>query len=267
MKNRPHFLMCKPDYFKIAYEINPWMNINVPADIVRAKEQWEAIYNTILSLGVKVSLIEPVEGLPDLVFTANAGLVHGKKVILSHFKYPERQPEERYFEKWFSNHDYTCYKLPKGVHFEGEGDAVYYKDILLLGHGFRTELSSHTHIGDITGKAYKSLRLINPHYYHLDTCLLFIEALDLIIYYPGAFDYEGIEIIEGLPSRTLRIYEEDAGLFACNSVCSGTKLLLYKSTERLADKLNELGLEIIPLDTSEFMKSGGSVRCMVLRLT
>lgn len=266
MKKESHFLMCKPDFFTIAYEINPWMKINNPADTEKAKEHWEILYNVIRGLGARVSLVEPVKGLPDMVFTANAGLIYGGEVILSHFKHKERHGEERYFEKWFSMQGYTCHKLPNGNNFEGEGDAVYYKDMILLGYGFRTDLSSHYYIGQITGREFKSLKLINPHYYHLDTCLLFIEELDLIIYYPGAFDYEGIDIIEGLPSRTLRVYEDDAALFVCNAVCLGTNLLLYKCTDILALKLKEYGLNIVTVDTSEFMKSGGSVRCMVLGL-
>ncbi|MBI5192313.1 MAG: amidinotransferase [Nitrospirae bacterium] len=266
MKTKQKFLMCRPDYFTIAYEINPWMSVKNPADTKMSVRHWEILYNTLCSLGADVSLVEPVEGLPDMVFTANAGLVDGKKVILSHFKYKERQGEERHFERWFHNSGYECHRLPRGIYFEGEGDAVFYKDMVLLGHGFRTDLKSHSYVGEITGREFKSLKLINPHYYHLDTCLLYIKSPDIIIYYPGAFDYEGIEIIEGLPSRTFRIYEDDAGLFVCNSVCVGSNLILDKLTDRLADKLNEFGVKIISVDTSEFMKSGGSVRCMVLGL-
>lgn len=258
--------MCKPDYFKIVYEINPWMDINNPADTIKAKKHWEVLYNILRGAGARVSLIEPEEGLPDMVFTANAGLVSDDQVILSHFMHNERQGEEDHFERWFSAHGYKCHKLPRGIPFEGEGDTVFYKDIMLLGYGFRSDLRSHSFIGEITGRDYRSLRLVNAHYYHLDTCLLFIKELDLIIYYPGAFDYESIEIIEGLPSRTLRIYEDDAGLFVCNSVCLGMKLILYKCTDVLAVKLKEYGLDIVSIDTSEFMKSGGSVRCLVLRL-
>lgn len=266
MNKKQKFLMCRPDYFTIAYEINPWMSVNNPADTKMAIRHWEILYKTLCSLGAVVSLVEPVEGLPDMVFTANAGLVYGKKVILSHFMHPERQGEEKHYDRWFHDNGYECHKLPRGIHFEGEGDAVFYKDIVLLGHGFRTDLKSHSYIGDITERDFKSLKLINPHYYHLDTCLLYLKEPDIIIYYPGAFNYEGIEIIEGLSSRTLRIYEDDAGLFVCNSVCIGSNLILNKCTDRLADTLSDSGIKIIQVDTSEFMKSGGSVRCMVLGL-
>lgn len=263
----PHILMCRPSYYTIAYEINPWMDINNPSDPVKSNLQWESLYNVIRRLGAEISLIEPVERLPDMVFTANAGLVNRDKVILGHFRHRERQGEERHYEKWFSDHGYNCHTLPVDLSFEGEGDTVFYKDITLLGYGFRTDIKSHPHIGEITGREYKSLKLIDPHFYHLDTCLLYIGQIDLIIYYPEAFHPESIEQIEGLQSNKLKIYREDAWSFVCNSVCIGTNLLFYKCSDILAREFKGYGLNIIPVDISEFMKSGGSIRCMVLRLS
>ena len=259
--------MCRPSYYTIAYEINPWMDINNPADSVKAHTQWETLYNVIQCSGGKISLIDPVEGLPDMVFTANGAVEYGGKVILGNFRHKERQGEERYYEEWFSNQGYDLYHLPDGISFEGEGDTVYYKDKILMGHGFRTDILSHSYIGEIMGRGYKSLKLIDPHFYHLDTCLLFIEPIDLIIYYPGAFHPESVEQIEDLPSKVLRLSEEDARSFVCNSICIGMNLLLHKCPDSLSVKLKEYGLNIIQVDTSEFMKSGGSIRCMVLHLS
>ncbi len=243
------------------------MNINNPADTGEAHRQWETLCHVLQSLGAKISLIEPVQDLPDMVFTANAGLVYKDKAVLGHFKHRERQGEERYYSRWFSKQGYHCYNLPEGISFEGEGDTVYYNDMLLLGYGFRTDIVSHPHIGDIIGKKYKSLRLIEPYYYHLDTCLLFIEEVDLILYYPGAFHPESIKEIEDLPSKILRLSEEDARMFVCNSVCIGMNLLLYNCSDTLANKLRGYGLNILSSNTSEFMKSGGGARCMVLHLS
>jgi len=259
--------MCRPDYYTIAYEINPWMDMNNPADPAKARRQWNRLYQFIQNSGSGILLIEPGAGLPDMVFTANAALVHKDKVILSRFRHSERQGEEKYFADWFSHQGYTCYTLPGGISFEGEGDTVYYKDIMLLAYGFRTDRTSHPHIGSIIEKEYKSLKLIDPHFYHLDTCLLFVEPIDLLIYYPGAFHPESVKEIEDLPSKILRLSEDDAKSFVCNSIWAGCNLLSYKCPDSLSAKLREYGLNIITLDLSEFMKSGASVRCMVLHLS
>lgn len=269
MDKRHHYLMCRPTYFAIAYEINPWMNVNNPADNALAHKQWDILHDAIINAGAEVSLIEPVEGMPDMVFTANAGLVaafSGKKVILSRFMHKERQGEEQYYEKWFREHGYHCHSVPSGSAFEGAGDAVFYKDRMLIGYGFRTDFSSLHHVGEIMEMEYLPLELINRHFYHLDTCLQYIEDVNLIIYYPDAFSPESIKKIEDLPSDILRLSDKDAFSFVCNSISIGRNLLLYECSKTLSDKLREYGLKIIKIDVSEFLKSGGSVRCMVLSI-
>lgn len=258
--------MCRPVYFAIAYEINPWMKLTNPADSALAHRQWDALYNAITGSGAEVSLIEPVAGLPDMVFTANAGLVKDNKVILSSFRHSERQGEELYYDKWFTEHGYHCHSIPSGSAFEGAGDAVFYKNMMLLAHGFRTDVSTHSHAGRIMGMDYLSLELVNHHFYHLDTCLQYLEDINLMIYYPDAFSPESRRIIDNLPSDILRLSEEDAFSFVCNSICINKKLLLYHCSDALADALRKYGLQILYMDISEFMKSGGSVRCMVLDL-
>ena len=266
MDTKLHYLMCRPTYFAISYEINPWMNLNNPANPVLAHKQWDTLYETITRTGTDVSLIEPVGGLPDMVFTANAGLVKGDKVILSRFMHRERQEEAKYYEKWFSEQGYHCHSIPDGSAFEGAGDAAFYKDQMLLGYGFRTDISSHHHVGRIMEMSCLSLELVDPHFYHLDTCLQYIDDINLIIYYPDAFSQESRKKIEDLPSNIVRLSKEDAFSFACNSICINRNLLLYECSKTVADNLKEYGLNVISIDTSEFMKSGGSVRCMVLAL-
>ncbi len=255
-----------PTCFAISYEINPWMKINNPANATIAQRQWDILHKAILKAGARVSLIAPEEGLPDMVFTANAGLVEDNIVILSSFRHRERQGESRYYEKWFSEHGYNCFLMPEGSDFEGEGDALFFKDQMLLGYGFRTDISSHQYIGEIMKKEYTSLKLINHHFYHLDTCLQYIEDSNLLIYYPAAFSPESRKKIEDLPSNILRLSEEDAFSFVCNSICINSKLILYKRSDEFAEELAKYGIEVLSIDISEFMKSGGSVRCMVLNL-
>jgi N-dimethylarginine dimethylaminohydrolase len=266
MDTKPHYLMCRPTYFAISYEINPWMNLNNPANTALAHKQWDILYDAIIGAGAEVSLINPEDGLPDMVFTANAGLVRDDNVILSRFRHREREGEAKYYEKWFSEHGYHCHLIPDSYTFEGAGDAVFYKDQLLLGYGFRTDISSHHHVGKIMEISYSSLELVDPHFYHLDTCLQYIDDINLIIYYPSAFSPESVKKIEGLPSEILRLSGEDAFSFVCNSICISRNLLLYECSKTVADNLKEYGLNVISIDTSEFMKSGGSVRCMILAL-
>ena len=84
-------LMCPPSHYAIKYEINPWMKVTRPVNPVRARQQWDALHALLLRLGVRVLIVPQKKGCPDMVFTANAGVVYGKVFIPSHFRFPERQ--------------------------------------------------------------------------------------------------------------------------------------------------------------------------------
>ena len=78
MIDRPQFLMCRPDYFAVRYVINPWMAGNLgKVSARRALSQWETLWQRLSELA-EVALAPPQAGLPDMTFTANAGLVWGK---------------------------------------------------------------------------------------------------------------------------------------------------------------------------------------------
>jgi N-dimethylarginine dimethylaminohydrolase len=135
-----------------------------------------------------------------------------------------------------------------------------------MAHGFRTDPEAHTHVGEILQKEVISLELTDPRFYHLDTCFAYLPGPDVLFYYPGAFSKDSIRKIRQLPSRRIEITEEEACHFACNSVLAENTLLLHHSTDRLRKLLEELKIQPVTAGTSEFLKAGGSVRCMVLQL-
>jgi N-dimethylarginine dimethylaminohydrolase len=218
---QPRILMCAPDYFGIEYEINPWMNIRVGSDSARARAQWTALYQTLRELDVAVELIEPVRGLPDLVFTANAGLVYHHLFISSRFRYGVRQGETPYFEKWARSRGLEVVELPQGYQFEGAGDALFCGETLFAGYRFRSDVRSHQWIGERLGLEVLPMELVDPRFYHLDTCFCPLAA-DLAMYYPGAFDEYGRSVIRERIPRLIEVAAEEAISFSCNAVVVGT---------------------------------------------
>jgi N-dimethylarginine dimethylaminohydrolase len=261
-----NLLMCHPNFFSVEYEINPWMNINNRPDTALARVQWIYAVETLSSLGCEMTFVDPVKDQPDMVFTANSALVYGRQAILGRFRHKERQGEEPHYEAWFKKHGYEIHHLPGEMPFEGEGDITFYGDFILMGYGQRTDVRVHPRVAEIVGKKAISLELIDPSFYHLDTCLVHIPEADLILFYPGAFSPKSAGVIRGLPSRILEVGEEDARHFVCNSVPIGKSLVLNRSTPGLQRDLENRGIRLRFSRTSEFMKAGGSVRCMVLHL-
>jgi lysine-ketoglutarate reductase/saccharopine dehydrogenase-like protein (TIGR00300 family) len=264
------FLICAPDFFEVDYVINPWMEGNVhKASHSLAVNQWQAL-RRLLEGHAGVEQISPQRGLPDMVFTANAGVVIGGKCVLSRFLPRERQGEESHFKKWFKKQRFAVFELPPDLPFEGAGDALFDPDrgCLWAGYGFRSELAAHPLLAEWLDIQVHSLRLIDPRFYHLDTCLCPLEN-GCVLYYPAAFDAISNRKIEQLISAEKRIpvSETDAARFACNAINMDRRILLHQASPELRSRLEAAGFSVAETPLSEFIKAGGSARCLTLRLT
>jgi len=264
-ESSPCILMCSPDYFGIEYEINPWMNVHKGSDAARARQQWDSLHRNLLDLNVTVELIEPVKGLPDLVFTANCGLVFENLFISSRFRYGVRQGEAPCFERWARDRGFEVVTMPDRYHFEGAGDALFCGETLIAGYRFRSDVKSHQWIGEWIGREVLPLELVDPRFYHLDTCFCPL-ATDLALYYPGAFDEYGISVLRDRISHLIEVAPEEAISFSCNAVVVGQTVILSEGAPKLAADLEKIGYQVRPLCFSEFIKSGGSAKCLTFRV-
>ncbi|MBM4050197.1 MAG: amidinotransferase [Planctomycetes bacterium] len=259
-------LMCRPDFYGIEYEINVWMRRSRNADRAMAQRQWGELYATLTEkVGVEVKLMAPVKGLPDLVFTANAGLARGRRFILSNFRHPERQREARHFRAWFAEQGYEVAELPPDLFFEGAGDALFCGDKLFAGYRFRSDIRSHTAIAEVLGCQVLSLELTDPRFYHLDTCFCPL-ADDEVLYYPPAFDEYGRQVIEANVPKRIVACEADALRFGCNAVVVGRTVVVNAGCAKLKADLRSAGYQVHDVELSEFMKAGGSAKCLTLMI-
>jgi N-dimethylarginine dimethylaminohydrolase len=262
---KPTILMCSPDYYGIEYEINPWMSRERPANREEAIEQWEGLVTILTGLGVEIKLLRPAEGLPDLVFTANAGLVHHKRLILSHFRHKQRQGEEPLVEAWFNDHGFTVERLPPDRFFEGAGDALFCGETLIGGYRIRSDVKSQQLVGEMLECEVIPLELVDEHYYHLDTCFCPLAAGEAI-WFPGAFDdYGRRALAERVPSL-IAVAPEEAHSFACNAVVVGKHVITTTGCLQLHRDLSARGYMPHETPLSEFIKAGGSAKCLTLRL-
>ncbi len=261
--DHPHLLMCAPEFFGIEYEINVWMDVNNPCDKELAHTQWIRLKRTLEKLGAHIHLIEPARE-PDLVFTANAGLVYDNIFIPSRFRFPERQGEEKYNKKWFADAGFEIKEVPEGVFFEGAGDALFAGDTLFAGYGFRTQVEAYDHIHRILGCKVVPLQLKDPRFYHFDTCFCPLNDHQAI-YFPGAFTDESVELINK-HLEAFAVPEADAALYACNAVVIGNTVVHQAGCAETQEILHRAGFESRPVDMGEFRKSGGSSKCLTIKL-
>jgi N-dimethylarginine dimethylaminohydrolase len=264
------FLMCPPKLYDVTYVINPWMTGNIHASSqTRAAEQWQHLYEAVSRVAI-VHLVDPQPGSPDMVFTANAGLERNGTVVISSFFHPERQGEEQHFREWFRNAGYTIRDIPRSTPFEGEGDALFSTDgkRLWAGYGPRSLPSSHQALHDAWNIEVTPLHLIDPRFYHLDTCFAPLEG-GYAMYFPQAFDRPSLESFEAFYPTEKRIVvtQQDALRFACNAINVGRTIIVNEISRELADRLHSLGFQVIQVVLSEFLKAGGAAKCLVMKLS
>jgi len=266
---RERIVMCAPDHFRVDYVINPWMEHQIgQADLARAREQWEGL-RALLAEHAELLFVAPEPRLPDMVFTANAGLVVDRTVVLSRFMTEERRPEEPFFQAFFKAQGFALAPWPQEIPFEGAGDALpdAARDIIWCGHGWRTSPEAPPLLEAAVERPVVALRLVDPRFYHLDTC--FCPLSDgWLMYYPAAFDAESVERIESLapPERRLKVELADALHFACNAVESGGRVILNEASEGLQHRLREAGFAPTLTPLGEFIKAGGAAKCLTLKL-
>ncbi len=269
MTSRQTVLMCPPDHFTVDYVINPWMAGNtgkLDPDLARA--QWDALRAAIAE-HADVVLMSPRENLPDLVFTANAGFVCNGKAVPSHFMPHERRLEEPYLKEWFANAGFELCVLPDDVGFEGAGDCLIDRQgpWLWTGYGFRTEIEAHALLAGWFDREVVSIKLTDSRFYHIDTC--FCPLTDgYLMYHPPAFDYDSrIAIERRVPShKRIVVDTEDAGNFACNAVNIDDQVFVHMASDPLKARLMRVGFKVNEVPLSEFLKAGGSAKCLTLKL-
>jgi N-dimethylarginine dimethylaminohydrolase len=261
----PRILMCPPDHYGIEYEINPWMNRSLGAVRELAFRQWRALHDALLSLGVRVEVLPPEPGLPDLVFTANAGLVFGDLFLSSRFRHEVRARESPFFDAWFGEHGFRIAHLPEGMYHEGAGDALFCGETLFAGYRTRSDATAHQWVGKKLGVRVLPLELVDPRFYHLDTCFCPLAPGEAV-YFPDAFDDYGRRVLTTHVPKLIPVTEAEAHRFGCNAVVVGRTVVHNSRCPQLAADLRAAGYGSVEVELDEFLKAGGSAKCLTLRL-
>jgi N-dimethylarginine dimethylaminohydrolase len=256
------YLMCRPTYFAVDYVINPWMDPSAPVDAERAVAQWDALAETYRALGHTVDLIDPLPGLPDMVFAANGATVIDGKVLAAQFRYPERAAEGPAYLAWFARNGFETHEA-KFVN-EGEGDILLTERFVLAGTGFRTEPGAHGQAQELFGRPVIGLQLVDPRFYHLDTALTVLGGPAGVAYLPEAFSPGSREVLRRLFPEALQATEQDASVLGLNAVSDGTHVVLPVQAVGLIGELERRGYQPIGVDMSELRKAGGGPKCCTL---
>ncbi|HUC51888.1 MAG TPA: arginine deiminase-related protein [Xanthobacteraceae bacterium] len=278
-KPQPRFLMCPPRFFAVSYSINPWMDPNAWAGSAaslhaQAEQQWTSLRRVLQGFSAQVSTLDPMPGLPDLVFTANAAVVLDRKAVLARFRHGERRDEEPVFDAAFQTLRVRgiideIIELPQDVRLEGAGDCIYdaRRGLFWLGCGFRSDAAAAGAIEEALGLRCVTLPLADARFYHLDTALCVLPCGG-VVYYPQAFTPPALAAIHEhvAPGDRIELSQSDAARFAANAVCVGHAIVLSSCGNGLRAKLERRGYAVVETPLDVFQRSGGSTCCLTLRL-
>jgi N-dimethylarginine dimethylaminohydrolase len=266
--SRRHYVMCPPTYFAVEYAINPWMDPGLPVDRARAFAQWNALRHAYLELGHRVDLLDPVPGLPDMVYAANGATVVGGTVLGARFRHPQRAAEAAAHTAWFRRAGFRRVVEPAYVN-EGEGDLLVVGDgpdaVILAGHGFRTDERAHAEAARVLDREVVPLQLVDPCYYHLDTALAVLDAAT-IAWLPEAFTPTSRAVLRERFPDAVVADRSDAAVLGLNAVSDGCHVVLPAAATRLAAALAERGFVPVPVDCSELLLGGGGPKCCTLEV-
>jgi N-dimethylarginine dimethylaminohydrolase len=268
------YLMCRPEFFTVSYTINPWMVPANPTDTALAVRQWQDLYDAYIQLGHEIELIDPVDGLPDMVYTANGGFLIDGIAYGPKFRFQERSGEEGPFIEWFRANGFDT-RVPQEVN-EGEGDFLLVGDAILAGTGFRSTGDSHREIGEIFGREVLTLTLTDPRFYHLDTAIAVLDPVEgienggperaNIAYLPGAFDEASQAILAERFPDAIHVSDEDGSVFGLNSASDGYNVIISPRAKGFEKQLRERGYNPLLVDLSELLLGGGGIKCCTLEL-
>lgn len=269
-------IMADPEYFDVKYAINPFMKDETgelkKVDKAKARAQWKSLSEAYRKLGFEVVVIEGRPNLPDMVFAANQSFPfwltkeNRPAVILSRMASPFRKAEVPFFGDWYEENGYRVFEIPdETLTFEGNGDVLVQNSLPVIwaASGPRTNPKVAKYLEEITGYEVRSLTLRHPDFYHLDTCFSVLNDTTVAVY-PSAFDSDDMRQIRKGFAKVIEIdFEECHFAFAGNCHCpDGKNVLVQPGADRFKAALESHGFRVTEIDTSEFMKSGGSVFCM-----
>jgi N-dimethylarginine dimethylaminohydrolase len=264
--NTKKLLLCPPTYYDIEYEINPWMHVENKVNQSSVHAEYAALRAAYKNLGLEFSEIDQVDGLPDMVYSANFGFPTETMFIKSNYKYDERKKEADYAAEYFAARDFEVKTLPEDIAFEGQGDLLTVNGNYFFGWGKRSDLEAKPYLEELLGKKMIDFKLVNPFYYHLDTCFAPLNENTVVIN-PVSFEKEGKKLIYELFPNVIEASTEDNHLIACNLVVADKTIVIAKGiSQGLRDDFATHGFSVCEVPMDEYRKGGGSVKCLTLEI-
>ncbi len=225
-------------------------------DIATTGQQFLAYVDTLLSLGLKVTVLPAAPAFPDAHFVEDTAVVMPELAVITHPGAPSRQGEVATIAPLFEG-ERPVVRMSQRGHLDGG-------DVLLVDRQFFVGLTSRT---DEVGIA-EFTAAVTPYGYRVTTIEVSAGLhLKSIVNYVGrntlllTADYQHHPAFSTFNSIVIPEAESYAG----NTLWINDTLITPQGYPQTLAQIEKLGMPIVQLDTSEFKKMDGGLTCLSLR--
>lgn len=218
--------------------------------------------------------------LPDLVFVGNGGLslprLPRPTILLPNMKFKQRQDELQALIPIYQQLGLEIIPFPNRSLFEGQADLRWFHGgrKAVGGYGYRSTRQGLETVKRLCTEIYQAHSLSVPEflflpiesddYYHIDLALLSYHEASCVVH-RRAFSKKSIQRLQDFLGEENVHVIDTTDNFCLNAVVEGNRLITHHMIPSLKHLLEHITKKTVHMvDTSEFEKSGGSVRCMVL---
>lgn len=263
MYNRT-LLMCRPNFFRIAYQINPYMDTSLQPDPRKLTEEYKQIVAAHIEAGRTVRFMDPDPDQPDMTYTANQALIRGKKAVLGNLP-PERAGETKFLRPWLEAAGFEVLDCP--FRFSGQGDAVPTgTGAVLKGREWRSDPRSDDFIREALGYEIIPVHTISDAWYDDDLVFGVIRP-GLIAVAWDVLDEPSKQVLRARDDlEFIDVSLEEAKHFVCNLVSDGQTVVMPEGGPMLAAELESRGFTVIQRSIEQLKLGGGAIRCTTLAL-
>lgn len=259
-------ILCQPQYMTIRDVINETQKHfkDEGIHIELALEQHDHLVKTLRENGVEVYLLPYHKKFPEQVFTRDIGFTLGETIFVADMAHDVRKGEENVLKQWLEDEGISYYNII-GDMIEG-GDVIIDRDTIYIGLSNRTNMEAINHLSDLLDKQFKVTPIDFPEkFLHLD-CVFNIVSEKVALVYPEALKKEDIERFQSR-YELIEVTEEEQFTLGTNVMSIGNnRILSLPVNKKVNDELRKRNFEIIEVDITEIIKSGGSFRCCTLPL-
>lgn len=256
-------ILCQPQYMTIRDVINETQKHfkNEGIHIERALEQHENFVQTLRKNGIEVILLPYHKKYPEQVFTRDIGFTLGETVFVADMASKVRQGEENVLKQWLEDEGFSYYNI-NGDHIEG-GDVIIDGKTIYVGLSDRTNQQAADHLQRLLSSFEVKAIPFKEKYLHLD-CVFNVVSPEIALVFPEALTEEDIKFFRSR-YQLIEVSKEEQFTLGTNVLSIGNKRILSLPVNKEVNKqLRARGFEVIEVDITEIIKSGGSFRCCTL---